>query len=193
MQITIKSLQLCFEILEDLLYGGVVFDIALPLPDIKKHLVDLQILRNRGHPFRLKAQILLCTLVSDADDNLLPDLCVADKFIADLVQQLTSCEDLHSLTVTLQKVKSLAKISGNRVALRKFKVLPALETLSEKYAGSSVEEIAADLICILLSDPQDDINEEDNPLAILESFMTACFEGRKDLRLVNHTDICKKL
>ena len=57
----------------------------MPLPDIKKHLVDLQILRNHGHPFRLKMQILLCALVSDVDDNdILPDLCIADKSIVDI-------------------------------------------------------------------------------------------------------------
>ena len=178
MQVTIKSLYLCFEILEDLLYGSIVFNVTLPLSDIKKSLVDLQILRDIGHPFRLKAQILLCALVSDTDDKLLPDLCVTDKFMVDLIQRLGSCDDLDKLVVTLNKVKSLAKISSNRVILRKFKVLPALEKLSEKHTGSSVEDIAADIICTLLSDPQDD-SEEDNPLATFEAFMAACFEGKR--------------
>ena len=159
-----------------MLYGDVEFDVTLPLPDIKKHLVDLQILRNHAHPFRLYIQILLCAIVSDADDELLSDLCITDKFIVDLIQRLGSCEDLHRLVVTLKKIKSLAKVSGNRTVLRKFKVLPTLEKLSEKHAGSSVEDITADLICTLLSDPQDDV-EEDNPLARFEDFMTACFEG----------------
>ena len=178
MQVTIKSLNLCFEILEDLLYSSIIFNVTLPLSDIKKSLLDLQILRDSGHPFRLKVQILLCALVSDADDDLLPDLCVTDKFIVDLIQRLGSWEDLHKLTVTLKKVKSLTKISSNRVVLRKFKVLPALEKLSEKHSGSSVEDVAADIICTLLSDPQEDI-EEDNPLATFETFMTACFEGKQ--------------
>ena len=161
-----------------MLYGNIVFNVDLPIPDIKKHLVDLQILRNPGHPFRLKVQILLCALVSDVVDNdILPDLCVTDKFIVDLIQQLGSCEDLKKLVVKLKKVESLAKVSRNRVVLRKFKVLPALQKLSEKHAGSTVEHIAADLICILLSDAQDDVEEEDNPLATFEAFMTACFEG----------------
>lgn len=130
-----------------------------------------------GHPFRLKAQISLCALVSDADDDLLPDLCVTNKFMIDLIQRLGSCEDVNKLVVILKKVKSLAKVSDNRAVLRKLKVLPALQKLSEKHAGSSAEGIAADLICTLLSDPQDDV-EEDNPLATFEAFMTACFEGR---------------
>ena len=161
-----------------MLYGSILFNIDLPLPDIKKHLVDLQILRSHGHPFRLKVQILLCALVSDVDDNdILPDLCVTDKFVVDLIQKLGSCEDLKRLVVTLKKVESLAKVSRNRAVLRKFKVLPALQKLSEKHAGSTVEHITADLICILLSDPQDNVEEEDNPLATFEAFMTACFEG----------------
>ena len=122
-------------------------------------------------------QILLCALVSDADGDVLPDLCVTDKFITNLIQQLGSCKDLKRIVVTLKKVKALTKISGNRVAFRKFKILPALQKLSEKHTGSTVEHITSDLICILLSDPQDDVEEEDNPLTTFEAFMAACFEG----------------
>ena len=124
----------------------------------------------------MKAQILLCAVVSDKNDEILPDLCVTDKFVVDLIQRLGSCKDLHDLIVTLNKIKCVAKVSSNRVILRKFKVLPTLQKLSEIHAGSSAEGIAADIICTLLSDPQEDV-EEDNPLATFETFMMACFEG----------------
>ena len=142
----------------------------------------------------MKAQILLCALISDEDDEILPDLCVTDKFIIDLIQRLGSCKDLHNLIVTLNKIKCVAKLSNNRVILRKFKVLPALQKLSEIHAGSSAEGIAADIICILLSDPQDDV-EEDNPLATFEAFMMACFEGiyRKLLHAIDKNTLAMYL
>lgn len=166
---------LCFDVLEDILYGTTELkqdEDTLPLTAIKKCIIDLQIL---NYPFlKPKGQALLCYLVSDTDHDLFPDLCIEEKLMSDIVQQVRLPDDSSKLSKPLQKIKSLAKIPGNRTLLRRHKLLPILETILEMVNSSEIESLSGELICTLLSDPPDAIEEA---LATIEEFIAISFKG----------------
>ena len=143
---------------------------------VKKCLIDVQILKY--HFLKPNSQAILCYLIneSDADCEQYPDLCIEEKFASDIVKQVESYGDTSGLLRSLQRTKSLARISGNRILLRRHKLLPILQMCLEKYTNSEVENLSSQLIYSLLSDPSD-ASEEEDPFATLEKFLTACFEG----------------
>ena len=163
----------------DILYGAIAFELdreTLPLTTIRKCLTDLKVLSYP--PLKVQGQILLCFLVTEADCELFQELCIEEKVVVDIIHQVGSCDDIDELSVALRKLKSLAIIPGNRTLLRRHKLLSILENFSEKHADTDIEGLSAKLICTLLSDPPDEVEEKkDDLLNIFETFMTACFKG----------------
>ena len=105
--------------------------------------------------------------------------------MADFIQQVGLCDDIDELSVALRKLNSLTIIPANRTLLRRQKLLSILERLSEKHAGTDIEGLSAELICTLLSDPPDEVEEENDLLNIFETFMTACFKGNFNITINN--------
>ena len=167
LQVTRKSLSLCFDILEDVTCGDLVLSNLLPVKVIKEYLVEL--LNSSDLAIRQKVQLILCALVSDSDTDLFSRLCVPEEVIKSFVQHLKSYKKLEDIEVVLRRMKSLANVPDNRTLLRRYKILPILENLSEQHTGSDIETPLAELICLLLADPPDDIIEETSKVTAIDS------------------------
>ena len=172
LQLLLKSLGLCMDILQDMiLYGLKENEDRLT---IKKSLMDIQVL---NYPFlKPRSQILLCCLIGDDDCELLQQLCVEEKVIKDIVQQLELQDNVFDLVMNLRRIESLAKVRENAILLKHHRILQSLESIMEMYPKSEVETLSAKLI-YYLSESFDDL-EEKNPFDMLEKFITACFKGK---------------
>ena len=160
----------------DILYEMKTDQNVLPLAAIKKCLLDLRILKYHSS-LTLQCQVIISFLVSESDSELHTELCVEKKAIVGFINKLKECDNLETLLQGLQKMKALTKIPGNRVLMRQCDFLEFLESISEEHADSTVESVSAELICMLLSDPPDELEDKQSPLHNFERFMTACFEG----------------
>ena len=130
--------------------------------------------------FKFELQVILAHLCTDEENDLKKELVLDQTIVTGLMAMLRSFKDPEQLNMMLRKIRSLASIAENRQLFRKFGLLQSLGTLLEQYANSVTESIIAELIFHLLSDAPDSemVEEEDvNPIALFEEFMTVFYEG----------------
>ena len=176
------SLILCFDILEDVLVCCMSHQLeVMPLASLKKCLLDAALILESSSFLKFRLQIVLCLIVAGTEQTELNMLLTAEKKnLCSLMENFHSVSSADEILVLLRKIKSLAVIPANRFIMRKIEVLSILETLVEKDAElPSVVELAAELICKLLSDqPDETADENHNDLEMMEKFMNACFKGK---------------
>ena len=172
-----KSLLFFVELLEDILFGNISLSkLDEELSAIKTTLINNRVLTY--DPLRVSTQIILSSLVTEDDHELiLKDLIVDKKVVAESIQRFSALEDSKCVIFVLQKFNALAVIPENRATFRHFKLLPILETFSDKYSSTHVESLVAKLICSLLSDPPDDQQEENQPSSVIERVVATYLQG----------------
>lgn len=173
MQLLVKSLSLCLDILQDMIFYELKQDEDRMA--IKAYLMNINILNCLY--VKSRSQVILCCLIGDDDHELFPQLCVKERVVTNMVQELESHDNILELLTTLQKIKSLTKVQNNSILLKRHKILPLLESLMEMYPETEVENLLAELICHLLSDSFSGVEGEQDPFENFEKFMTACFKG----------------
>lgn len=173
-QVVVISLLLFLNVLEDILYGSISLDVdiqeTLPLSKISTTLRGGLILSY--DPLKVRAQLILCYLVSE-DDELCAELCFSQELILEFIEECSSTRDFADSIVVLRKFRAIAKVSNNRILFRQLGLLKVLETLLEQFADSEIEALAAELIFVLLSDPNQ--VDEKKP----------CYEGLLDYIMIS--------
>ena len=153
----------CLRALEEILFGDISLELnlqKLPLLNIRKALLDSGIMTLS--PLRERSQIILCHLVTEGEIELLHELCISKDVLAERVKDCSQLSKIKDITVALEKFKIFSKVSENRARIRQLGLLDVLKTFYEEYPDSQVESLAAELVCLLLSDPPDITVEKQN-------------------------------
>lgn len=153
----------CLKALEEILFGDISLELnlhKLPLSNIRKALLDSGIMTLS--PLRERSQIILCHLVTEGEFELLHELHISKEVLAERVKECSQLSKIKDITVALEKFKMFSKVSENRAKVRQLGLLDVLKTFSEEYPDSQVESLAAELVCLLLSDPPDIRVEKQN-------------------------------
>lgn len=164
-----------------------ILDAVLPVDIIRECLLGLNF--SLFHPsLQFQCKLLICSLLDTNDSTTLIELSIDKKSLIEFVDHLQSCNTIQELEVELKKAKALTKIPANCFLLKQSEILSILEVLiAERFTGTIIEDLSAELICTLLSDQHEDnvLQKDENfSLASFEKFMAACFNGNYKFLLI---------
>ena len=146
----------CVSILDDIIFDEDVTDMVLHAKEkIIPLLNEIQIIPDSKIMETLN--VILAYLSLDDNRESLDRITVGDSYTINVLKPpLRSMEESRSMLVALKKIKYLSQLAKNRSTFRKNGFLEDLEgIITCDLIGMKAQELAADLVPVLLSDSQE--------------------------------------